>query len=816
MFTFRIPHSAFRIRMLICALMFVSFIKLEAQNFSCGTPDLTPAEINNMLQQVSNPLSVSSTVAWNIPVWITLVRNDDGSGVNNSTFFPQLLINEVNAYFNNGMGFYVCGVTYVDKTNWYLLNASTEWGDLENYVNTLNSNQYTNGYINVFIVGGIESGVSGIATHPLSPVDRGSVVIAGNVAKLLAHELGHYFGLSHTHAWGGSGFQDPNHPEYQQYVDDVVSLFNPVTQQPTSYTCWQTGDAICDTDADPGNAYCALGGCMSSSCTLNDPLGKIYNPDKTLLMSYYDNCAYRFSPEQNQRMVTLYTGHPAWQFLFDNSVPACLNLPSDAGFIRRDCSSEISLGITPAKGVDIPLKDALGANCGNSLPSTDVLGRYHTYDCVFPAYSGSGLLSPLPDKSYLSQMEGVSTFDLVLISKHVLGIEPFLNPFQLIAADENNSGSVTTFDLNEIRRLLLGVKSTLTAGSCRYIPDYCFSNAAFEQEFYDDDDPVTPGLQLNPFNAIWTNPDEINGQARTYGAGALPSLPNTTSWMDHVSINPTSLAAQEEHPWSFWIVKTGDVNCNAQLEIANNALPPDETFTSVTHTPIATNQVFILNIRAMSNTPVTAWQMGVDFAEDSLQILEVLPGNSGEGFSTENFGLTHLSTGEFRALNFNTNGGTTNLNNKILFKLRVKALKPIPSIGQRFRLKNSILQEVFYAPDGDEIENIGLQLEVQTGLGAPPIAGGSNTNSTVDLTLLSCRPSPFASTLNFDFTLSGDARTTISLYDGRGRLVATKSADLPRGENTLGLDGLGTLPAGLYWYQFEAGSQVLSGKTMKY
>lgn len=534
-------------------------------------------------------------------------------------------------------------------------------------------------------------------------------------------------------------------------------------------------------------------------------------------MSYYNDCYYRFSPEQNQRMVTFYTGHPAWFFLFDNLVPACLNLPSDAGFIRRDCSSEMDVSITPAKGVEVPLKDALGAGCGNSLPTTDVLGRYHTYDCVFPSYSGNGLLSPLPDKSYSTPLEGISTFDLVLISKHLLGIEPFLNPFQIIAADENNSGSVTTFDLIEIRKTLLGIKSSLTAGNVRYVPDYCFADATFEQEFYDDDDPNTPGVQLNPFNAVWTNPDQPNGQTRTYGAGPLPALPNSNSWMDHVSINPNSLAAQEERPWSFWIIKTGDVNCTAELNEENNNLSPDATFSALAHAPIATNQVFVLNIRALGNTPVTAWQMGVDFAEDSLQILEVLPGNSGEGFSIDNFGMTHLPAGEFRALNYNTSGGTTNLDNKILFKLRVKALNPITNIGQRFRLKNSVLTEHFYAPDGDEIDNISLQLEVQSGLSTPPIAGGNHTNiSETGFSLLSCRPSPFTSSLYFDFFLPDDAKITISLYDSQGKLVADKSADFLRGENTLDLDNLDELPSGLYWYQLDAEGQILSGKTMKY
>ncbi len=52
---------------------------------------------------------------------------------------------------------------------------------------------------------------------------------------------------------------------------------------------------------------------------------------------------------------------------------------------------------------------------------------------------------------------GVSTLDLVIIQKHLLGKEPFTKATQYIAADANNSGSVSAIDLIEIRKLILGL-----------------------------------------------------------------------------------------------------------------------------------------------------------------------------------------------------------------------------------------------------------------------------------------------------------------------------------------------------------------------
>ncbi|MEO1628799.1 MAG: redoxin family protein, partial [Bacteroidota bacterium] len=40
-------------------------------------------------------------------------------------------------------------------------------------------------------------------------------------------------------------------------------------------------------------------------------------------------------------------------------------------------------------------------------------------------------------------LAGVSTYDLVLTSKHILGIEPFSSPYRHLAADVNGSGNVT-------------------------------------------------------------------------------------------------------------------------------------------------------------------------------------------------------------------------------------------------------------------------------------------------------------------------------------------------------------------------------------
>ena len=88
-----------------------------------------------------------------------------------------------------------------------------------------------------------------------------------------------------------------------------------------------------------------------------------------------------------------------------------------------------------------------------SAEMTDYEGSY-AFD---PMNSGGYyVLSASKDKDYL---DGVSTLDLVLIQRHILGMEKLNSPYKLIAADVDNSQSISAIDLIELRKLILGIDS---------------------------------------------------------------------------------------------------------------------------------------------------------------------------------------------------------------------------------------------------------------------------------------------------------------------------------------------------------------------
>lgn len=88
-------------------------------------------------------------------------------------------------------------------------------------------------------------------------------------------------------------------------------------------------------------------------------------------------------------------------------------------------------------------------------------------------------IQPGLDENY---NDGVSTLDLVLIQQHLLGIKPFDNPYKVIAADINNSESVSAADLLQLRKLILGIYSELPSND-----SWRFVDASYE--FPESHDP---------------------------------------------------------------------------------------------------------------------------------------------------------------------------------------------------------------------------------------------------------------------------------------------------------------------------------------
>ena len=62
----------------------------------------------------------------------------------------------------------------------------------------------------------------------------------------------------------------------------------------------------------------------------------------------------------------------------------------------------------------------------------------------------------------LDHKNGVSTYDIIVIMRHILNTDLLDSPYQYIAADVDNSGSISISDLIELRKLILSVTDAFT------------------------------------------------------------------------------------------------------------------------------------------------------------------------------------------------------------------------------------------------------------------------------------------------------------------------------------------------------------------
>lgn len=115
--------------------------------------------------------------------------------------------------------------------------------------------------------------------------------------------------------------------------------------------------------------------------------------------------------------------------------------------------------------------DAIGTVIVNLYDSNDQLLQQITTN---GSYSFSNLTEGANYKVTFEKnnnpLNGVSTFDMVLIAKHILQQQSLSDPYKLYAADINNSGSVTTLDILYVRRMVLAIDQNFPAGSWKFLP----------------------------------------------------------------------------------------------------------------------------------------------------------------------------------------------------------------------------------------------------------------------------------------------------------------------------------------------------------
>ena len=164
----------------------------------------------------------------------------------------------------------------------------------------------------------------------------------------------------------------------------------------------------------------------------------------------------------------------------------------------------------PMPGIKVKLSDTGGSSFS---VFTDTLGQF-----VFENVTSGHNYTVSPERD-TNDLNGVTTFDLVLISKHILGIEALNSPWKMLAADVNKTNSVTTLDIVEARKVLLGINATfLSNTSWRFFPEFAmFAN------------PNNPFLGALPPNNISINNLQSNYSGANFKGIKIGDTNNTAA-----------------------------------------------------------------------------------------------------------------------------------------------------------------------------------------------------------------------------------------------------------------------------------------------
>jgi lysyl endopeptidase len=143
--------------------------------------------------------------------------------------------------------------------------------------------------------------------------------------------------------------------------------------------------------------------------------------------------------------------------------PAATNPATQNGYQRP-----FSISGQVAQWTGVPMANVRVALGGAKTDTviTDVNGNYVIRNLA------AGQNYTVRPVSNIDPLNGLFTYDLVLISQHLIQSDTLATPWQLIGADANNNGNLSTFDVVELRKLILGVypESLPNVPSWRFFP----------------------------------------------------------------------------------------------------------------------------------------------------------------------------------------------------------------------------------------------------------------------------------------------------------------------------------------------------------
>ncbi|MGB4960234.1 MAG: cohesin domain-containing protein, partial [Saprospiraceae bacterium] len=357
----------------------------------------------------------------------------------------------------------------------------------------------------------------------------------------------------------------------------------------------------------------------------------------------------------------------------------------------------------------------------------------------FEGIINGGIYKVKPKKNN-DHINGVSTLDLVMIQRHILGLETLSSPYKLIAADINKDLKISASDLTELRRLILGV----TNG---------FAN-----------------------NESWRFVD------------------NTYKFRDvqnaHTEIFPESYSidkAKSDMVVNFTSIKVGDVNGNAAANANSNIVEPRSANTlklAVDNQGFTPGQVINVPVYAAQGSDVAGFQFTFNF-DTELFNLEAVNGHL-PSMTDYNFGFTQLANGAV-AVSYNKEGSMDLETGAPLFTITLKA-KSNGQLSQALWVNSSITKAEAYTED---YTVLSVDFAVTNRVAETAV-------------LYQNTPNPFKSVTSIGFDLPSEMNATLTIYDVTGKTLRVINDKYSKGHHTVELNKNELGSAGVLYYTLEA------------
>ncbi len=398
---------------------------------------------------------------------------------------------------------------------------------------------------------------------------------------------------------------------------------------------------------------------------------------------------------------------------------------------------------TPVQSVDVNLSGYMSQSV-----QTETDGLYHAED--LPG-GESYTVTPQND---LNAVNGVSTFDLILITRHILGTQLLDSPYKIIAADANNSKSVTTLDVIQIRRVILGLGTNFPNNtSWRFVDaDFVFPNPA---------DPwQTPFPEVIQVNSLQGNLVDRN----------------------------------------FIAVKVGDVNHSA---IPNADVVEDRsiegTFTLYSDAlEMEKGKELTAPITARNWMGIDGFQLTIEFDADKLEFLDVVYGVLG----AEHIGLSLIDRGMV-TVSWNRQGNTfaegadPAVEGEALFWLSFRP-KTDGKLDQALAISSRYTRAEAYDPQGALLD-VALQFERAT-----------NTEDRFEL--YQNEPNPFNGQTMIGFRLPEDDFFVLRIHDANGKVLKEQRGYFEAGYNQMWIHAADLPMSGLLYYTLASGTHAATRK----